>query len=125
MEDIIEKKTGAGRELGEYKGHVMTLKTGKFGLYVEYGSKKNSLSQINIEEHLITLEDVIKYIEKPSGIVRKIDSSSSLRTGQYGYYIFIKTKTMTKPRFISLKGFTEDPTTCEISILEEWIKSKN
>ena len=57
--------------------------------------------------------------------MRKIDSSSSLRTGQYGYYIFIKTKTMTKPRFISLKGFTEDPTTCDVEILEEWISSKS
>ena len=125
IEEVIEKKTGAGRVLGEYKGETLTLKKGKFGLYVEYGPKKSSLSQINIEEHMITLEDVIKYIEKPAGVVRVIGPSISLRNGQYGHYIFIKTQTMSKPRFISLKGFTEDPVTCCKSVLEEWIKSKN
>ena len=125
LSEIIEKKTGAGRVLGEYKGHTMTLKTGKFGLYIEYDTKKTSLSQINIEEHMITLEDVIKYIEKPSGVVRVIGPHTSLRIGQYGHYIFIKTTTMKKPCFISLKGFTEDPTMCEIDLLKEWINSKN
>ena len=125
LEEIIENKTGGGRVLGEYKGETFIIKKGKFGLYVEYGSKRSSLSQINIEEHMITLEDVIKYIEKPAGVVRVICPSISLRTGQYGHYIFIKTETMKKPRFISLKGFTEDPVTCSKSILEEWVKSKN
>jgi len=124
--DIVEEKIPIGNMLGLYKNKEVTLKKGKFGLYIEWNNTKKSLSLINIEQHLITLEDVIKYIETPVGVIRAIDENTSIRTGAYGNYISIKSSnnTITKPKFVSLKGFSDDIATCDVSILTEWIKTK-
>jgi len=60
--------------LGEYQGHPVYLKKGKFGLYAEYGSVSNkskkeqkpqtiSLTPLNKPANNIFLEDVIRLIE--------------------------------------------------------------
>ena len=40
-----------------------------------------------------------------TGILRVINKYASVRDGKYGAYIFYKPPKLTKPKFISLKGF--------------------
>jgi len=83
----------------------------------------------------LTLEDVVKFIDRNSApvvvedgdgdgepsapgpasttayvqgqILRTIDENTTIRYGRYGPYIFHKTAKMSKPAFIALKGFPE------------------
>ena len=105
IEDILETSDKVGKHLGTYKKEEIYLKKGKFGLYIEYGSNKKSLKFINKEEHEITMDDVVSYIEKPKDVIRKLSESCSIRNGKFGPYIFYKKKTDTKPKFLSLNGF--------------------
>lgn len=98
----------------------------------------------------LTLEDIIKFIERNSTpvvitedkdeeptasapasatyvqgqILRTLDENTTIRYGRYGPYIFHKTQKMTKPAFVALKGFAElhgNYITCDAAILREWI----
>jgi len=57
-------------------------------------------------------------------IIRTITDDITIRTGKYGDYIFYKKKTMKKPKFFKLNGFSEDYKICELNILHNWIKEK-
>ena len=58
-----------------------------------------------------------------SGVVRPITDTLGIRKGKYGLYILYKTKTMKSPKFLKLKGFPEDPISCDLSILTNWIET--
>ena len=129
---LIEK---ANSIIGKYKDIDVTLKKGKFGLYVVYGDKNVSLKGLKKDENEIKIDDVIPYIDKKEsdshlhseifkGIVRKINEYASIRNGKFGHYIFYKTPTMKKPKFISLKKEKIDYINCDISELEEYIEEK-
>ena len=123
VEDIVED-TNLNKKLGTYKEQDLLLKKGKYGLYVTWGENKKSLNNIQIKETDITLDDVIPLIENAqnSNMVRELSADLSIRKGQYGDYIFYKTKKMTKPRFYKLNGFMEDYKTCDKNIIKDWIK---
>ena len=53
-------------------------------------------------------------------ILREINPSTSVRTGQYGPYIYYKNPKMKTPAFVTLRGFKEDWKTCDLRILEMW-----
>jgi topoisomerase IA-like protein len=98
----------------------------------------------------LTLEDVIKFIERNSApvvvtenkdgepsaseptsttyvqgqILRTLDENTTIRYGRYGPYIFHKTQKMTKPAFVALKGFAEkhgNYITCDAAKIHEWV----
>ena len=48
----------------------------------------------------------------------------SVRVGKTPY-VFYKTKEMKKPKFLHLKGFDEDPFTCDEIILLAWLEMKH
>ena len=119
---LIEK---ANSVIGQYKDVDVTLKKGKFGLYVVYGDKNVSLKGLKKDENEITINDIIPFIDKKesdSGIVRKINENACIRNGKFGHYIFYKTTTMKKPKFISLKKNKIDYMNCDINELEEYIE---
>ena len=126
LSDILDTSSSSGRLLGEYKKQKMYLKKGQYGLYVEWGDNKKSLSYLQKEECEITLEDVITYITNPSSILREISGDMSIRNGKYGPYIFYKSKQMKRPQFLKLRGFKledgEDYETCDIERLTTWIE---
>ena len=126
LSDILDTSSSSGRLLGEYKKQKMYLKKGQYGLYVEWGDNKKSLSYLQKEECEITLEDVITYITNPSSILREISSDMSIRNGKYGPYIFYKSKQMKRPQFLKLRGFKledgEDYESCDIERLTTWIE---
>ena len=151
--------------MGQHQGQDVVIKSGKYGAYVVWGSTNISLKPLlsgvgnapsvpasgagkytprskstttnQKSEFDLTLEDVIKFIERMAGpgttpitasdttdttdttstglkgpfiqgqILRTIDENTTIRYGRYGPYIFHKTAKMTKPAFVALKGFPE------------------
>ena len=57
-----------------------------------------------------------------TGCIRTLNSYASIRDGKYGAYIFYKTPSMKKPKFISLHGFPYTYTECDIELLLHWIE---
>lgn len=55
-----------------------------------------------------------------SSILREINAYTSVRSGQYGPYIYYKNAKMKTPAFISLRGFKEDWKTCDLQLLDIW-----
>ena len=57
-----------------------------------------------------------------NGCIRTLNPYASIRDGKYGTYIFYKTPSMKKPKFISLQGFPYTYTECDIELLLHWIE---
>ena len=168
-----------GRLMGQHQGQDIIIKSGKYGAYIAWGTTNLSLKPLlqaggggcaptiaaaaggkyahksktttnQKSEFDLTLEDVIKFIERNSApvvviedkdgepsasapasatyvqgqILRTLDENTTIRYGRYGPYIFHKTQKMTKPAFIALKGFAElhgNYITCDAAVLREWI----
>ena len=121
IEDIIERCVKT-ESIGKYKDVDVFLKKGKFGLYLTWGENKKSI-QSKIDEENFTIDDAIQIIEKTNeNIIREINNDSSIRNGKYGPYLYYKTASMNKPKFIKLKDFKNDYKTCDVKLLEEYIK---
>lgn len=126
--------------LGKYKGIDLFLRTGKYGPYLTWGDNKKSLNNLkpkgqtdaintDVDAVECSYEDAVRHIETTAApvaastnpsILREINSHTSVRTGQYGPYIYYKNPKMTTPAFVSLRGFKEDWKTCDLRILEMW-----
>ena len=60
---------------------------------------------------------------KPENILRYVNTSTSIRTGKFGPYVYFKTDKMAKPAFYSLTKFGKDNyMTCDEDILLKWLK---
>jgi len=123
--------------IGEYEDHPLTIRKGKYGLYVSWGEKTKNLSCFgNRPMENISFEDIKEILEKDScntsennenkgsNIIRKVSNNISIRKGKFGDYIFYKTSKMTKPMFLKIGGFKGDYKTCHNDILENWIKEE-
>jgi len=102
----------------------------------KYTPRSKSTTTNQKSEFDLTLEDIVKFIDRNSApvvmedgdgepsapaststglkgpfiqgqILRTIDENTTIRYGRYGPYIFHKTAKMTKPAFVALKGFPE------------------
>ena len=131
IEEIVDttKKTKSQYILGQHNGKNVILKKGKFGLYISWGENTKNLKEFgNRPIENITFEEVQKYLEEGSNLIREINTSISIRKGPKGDYIFYKNAKMKKPQFFDLKNFyadvKEDYKICNISILKSWIKDK-
>ena len=124
LDELIDGSNDTGKYLGIYKDEKIFLKRGKFGLYVTWGDNKKSLTYMKKEEHNITYDDVIQFIEKPTNIIRNINEQLSIRNGKYGNYIYYKTQSMKKPKFLSLQGFKDKIEEAVEEDLLTWIENK-
>ena len=110
------------RELGQHNGSEVVLKNGKFGMYVTIDGKNTSVKYINKDMDDITLEDVVEYInnkgKQESNIIKRLNDDMSIRKGRYGPYVYYKTNTMNRPKFISMKGVAEE----EITV--SWVEAR-
>jgi DNA topoisomerase-1 len=124
--DLAEEKKG--RTLGIYSEKEVVLRSGKFGWYLEWGTEKKALKLSLTEASTLTLDDVIESLydleNGESGVIRIINSETSIRKGkgQLDDYIFHKNKKMKKPKFLKLTEFKGDYRTCEIEVLQTWLK---
>ena len=112
--------------IGQYDGHSVTLKKGKFGLYVTWGDNTKTLKELgNRPIESITFEEIEKFLDEGGNILREVSLNISIRKSKKGNYIFFKTAKMKKPQFYDLNGFKEDYKTCELDVLKSWIKEKH
>jgi DNA topoisomerase-1 len=130
-EDIIDtsKTTKSQYILGQHNGKDVILRKGKFGLYISWGENSKNLKELgNRPIENITFDEVRKYLDEGSNMIREISSNISIRKGPKGDYIFYKTSKMKKPDFKDIKAFVsetkEDYKICDITILKSWLSDK-
>jgi DNA topoisomerase-1 len=136
LSDIIVEDSSLERVVGTYGGLSVTLKNGRFGIYVVWGKNGENRKSFKCGKNMsdISLEEVICHIENDSNnsttigdvtdIVRIVNDDMSIRKGNYGCYIFYKTVKMKKPKFISLKTFKLDYNKCSTSDIISWVKTQ-
>jgi len=123
LSDVVAE-SNPGKLMGRYEGHDLTLKDGKFGLYAAWGTKTKSFSWVAPDVD-ITYDFIVDHIGKPpASVVREINELMSIRTGKYGHYLFYKTDTMKKPKFVTLRDFTHDYLSCDKASVVEYALSK-
>jgi DNA topoisomerase-1 len=104
------------RVLGQFQNMPITLKKGKFGLYLVWNGKNYSARQTNTDINTsdqddpeFTLEMAIQSIQSlPPGCVRKINDSISVYNGKYGYSIQWKRDPSSKTTNIPFKQYTSE-----------------
>jgi len=109
-----------------YQQTDVKLKRGKYGPYLENGSKKYSLKEYGGDVETITLAQAIEYIESINAETATtgtpLSADMSIRHGKYGAYVYYKTKDMKKPQFLSLKKYEYEEK--EPGEIIEWITQK-
>jgi DNA topoisomerase-1 len=115
--------------LGQHNGKDVILKKGKFGLYITWGDNSKTLKEFgNRPIENVTFDEVKKYLDEGSNLIREINPNISVRKGPKGDYLFFKTPKMKKPQFHDIKPFLsetkEDYKICNLTILKSWIKEK-
>jgi len=124
LKEIVDlNKVGSNNiNLGEYEGEDVILKKGKYGMYITYKGKNSSISHIKKKMERVDLKDVLDVLKgkKTSNpnILKVITDEISIRKGKYGPYVFYKTKKMSRPKFIPMKGVSLD------EVNEEWVSDK-
>lgn len=138
LEDILAtEKQSNERKIGLYQDKMVIIKKGKFGLYVEHGDVKKSLSSYDgatddllseQNDNGVSLQKLVNfmYSDTPSFIIRKIDDNISIRTGKHGDYIYYKKPKSVKPIFLKLTEFIKihgenAHKTCDLSVITKWI----
>jgi len=130
IEEIVDTNSKKSSYiLGQYEEKDVILKKGKFGLYISWGENSKNLKELgNRPIENICFDDVKKYLQEGSGLLREINLNISIRKGPKGDYIFYKTPKMKKPQFFSIVNFNketkEDYKFCSVTILKSWIKDK-
>jgi DNA topoisomerase-1 len=124
VEDIVDECKTNGKHIGFYEENEILLKTGKYGLFVQWGEKNVSVKSLGKNEKNITLEKVIPLLKesKEEKRFRELNKEMSVRVGKTPY-VFYKTREMKKPKFLHLKGFDEDPFTCDENVLLAWLET--
>jgi DNA topoisomerase-1 len=130
-EDLVELDNNV---LGEWNGGPVLVKTGKYGVFMEYldedGNTQNkSLKTIVKSVDKITFQDVLPIlsgddIKDTSNklVLRVFTPSLSVRKGKYGPYLYYKTKTMDKPSFLNLRNFDQGFGVCSVKDMVEWVE---
>ena len=93
------------KNLGIYLDDIIYVKSGRYGPYLSFKKKNYSLKKIEKSAESITLEEAIKIIEKKyigGNYLKILTKEASIRKGKYGPYIYYKTKSMKKPKFIKI-----------------------
>jgi len=126
IDDLVEIKNNY---LGKYENENLFIKTGRYGPYVEWGEKRESIKEIAKPLNEITIDDIIKYLSKENGkqeknVLRVLNENLSVRKGKFGAYVYYKKKNMAKPEFLNIKKFNEGFMTCETETLINWLSEK-
>jgi DNA topoisomerase-1 len=123
LDDLIEIKNDY---LGDYEGESVYVKNGRYGPYVEWGNKRESIKEIQKPLNEITISDLEKYLKetvekKEKNVLRILTEELSVRKGKFGAYVYYKRKDMAKPQFLNIKKFEEGFMTCDAETLIKWL----
>ena len=131
LNDVVDNNKTSNSQfiLGKWNNHDVVLKKGKFGLYISWGENSKTLKELgNRPIENITFDEIKKYLEEGSNLIREINKDLSIRRGPKGDYLFFKNSRMKKPQFHDIKCFLsetkEDYKICDINILKSWINEK-
>ena len=131
VDELVDTSQSVNNQyvLGQHNGNDVVLRKGKFGLYISWGEKSKTLKELgNRPIENITFEEVKKYLDDGNNFIRVINTSTTIRKGPKGDYLFYKTPKMKKPSFHDIKSFisetNEDYKICDINILKSWIHEK-
>ena len=80
------------------------------------------IENVNYIEVLRILDKDVLDADKPTGFVRELSATISIRTGKFGDYIFYKKPRAKNPQFLKLKGFDGDYKKCNKELILNWIK---
>ena len=61
--------------------------------------------------HRKSVTGIIERFCRRDNIIKKLNDDISIRKGKYGPYVFYKTSTMNRPKFISMKGIAQEEVT--------------
>ena len=129
LDDLIEN---TNRCLGEYQGEQIFIKRGRYGVYVEWNDRKESMKSINKPMDEITLKEVEEYLTeletkktKEPAILRQLNAEMSIRKGKFGPYVFYKRLDMKKPQFLNIKPFKDSFFSCDADTLIKWLHETN
>jgi DNA topoisomerase-1 len=130
LDDVLDKTKSDQESIGKYKAQDLFIKTGKYGIYAQWGSNMKSLKEMDKPIDKIEYLEVLTFLEKdnlldptkPVGFIREVSSNLSIRTGKFGDYILYKKPRAKKPEFLKLNGFNGDYKTCDKGLLLIWIK---
>ena len=131
LDEIVEKKTS--NVLGRYQNEDLTVRKGKYGIYVTWGDNSKNMSCFGnrpienitfVEVFEILEKDGILNPEKSVGYLREISNTISIRRGKFGDYIFYKTTKMKTPKFFKLDGIKLDYRNCDKTLIKAWVKDK-
>lgn len=122
------------RLIGKYRGMDLYIKTGKYGLYANWGNTNVSLNTFqDVPMDKIEYIDVLKYLEKdllinpkkPVSLLRELTNKLSIHSGKYGDYIqFVSSSRKRKGvEFFKLKSFKGNYLSCNKEVLINWIKT--
>jgi DNA topoisomerase-1 len=122
---------------GIYKKHPLIIKNGPHGYYIEHNKKCISLNldvsiwikegnDCDMTERMNILIEYIKENEKKQKEHIQINETMSIRKGEKGYYLFFKTKKMTKPKFFNIPDeyIDEYMESCQSDKIKEYIQKK-
>jgi len=126
LDELIEIKNSC---LGKYEDKDLYIKDGKFGPYVEWGDKKESIKSIEKPLGEITLQDVLNLFEKKekgetNNVLRVLNKYMSVRKGKFGAYVFYQKPEMKSPKFLNIKKFPDGFFGCEAEVLVKWCCEK-
>ena len=119
------------KNLGKYQNNAIYQSFGRYGYYLTWKkinvSLNDKIEDNNFsEEFILDLDSAINFIEEKiqtnkQNIIKEFNNDISIRTGQYGEYIYYKTTKMKNPKFISLSKFNNDYNTCDIETIQTYI----
>jgi DNA topoisomerase-1 len=123
IKDIIAESQVETNNYGSYNDNDLIVKTGKFGKYVLYNNTTYSLKAL---ENNITKDGIISIIngERNTSIVRKVNNDISIRNGKFGEYLYYKTSSMNKPKFIPLKEIKNKYNEMNDNEIISWVNEK-
>jgi DNA topoisomerase-1 len=133
LDELYEIKNN---NLGDYEGSPMYIKNGKFGPYVEWGEKTESIKDIGKPLDQIALADVIEMLDTKKNkdlinsenvnknILRVLTDEYSVRKGKFGAYVYYKRVDMKKPDFFNTKAYPGSLITDDVDAIIHWITRK-
>ena len=92
------------KELGEYEGDKVIVNVGRYGPYVLYKNKFYSIKNLDKSLTDFTLDEAIKIISQPNGLIKTISEKPLIQifVGRYGPYIKTEDGNVPIPKRYSL-----------------------
>jgi DNA topoisomerase-1 len=124
LEDLVES---SARFLGKWEDQDIYIKSGRYGLYLEWGDQKKGCNDFEKPMDEITLEDVKNIVQSKTqnasaNVLRILNDNLSIRKSKFGAYAYFKTPSMSKPKFLNIKKFNEGFSFCDAERLIDWIE---